>query len=75
MLMYVLVHDAVFRQAEQDWFKFVEKLIERLSKIDETVPELPVKDVVSRAGKGFDVSLSYTDVTDIIRSSAYTVTL
>jgi len=75
MLMYVLVHDAVFRQAEQDWFKFVEKLIERLSEIDETVPELPVKDVVSRAVEGFDVSFCSTDLMDVIRSSAYTVML
>jgi len=75
MLMYILVHDVVFRQAEQDWFKFVEKLIERLSEIDETVPELPVKDVVSRAVKGFNVSPCLTDVADTFRSSAYTVTL
>jgi uncharacterized protein (DUF2461 family) len=40
------VNDAVFRQAEKDWFSFVEKLTERLTEIDETVPELPVKDVV-----------------------------
>lgn len=42
----VAVHDASFRQAERDWFSFVEKLTERVVEIDETIPELPVKDVV-----------------------------
>ncbi|KAK5691354.1 hypothetical protein LTR17_025661 [Elasticomyces elasticus] len=42
------VNDAEFRQAEKDWHSFVEKLTERLGEIDETVPELPVKDVVFR---------------------------
>ena len=47
-----LVHDAVFRQAEKDWHAFVDKLTERLIGIDETVPELPVKDVVrDRVGR------------------------
>jgi hypothetical protein len=41
------VHDPDFRQSEQDWHKFVEKLTERLVEIDDTVPELPVKDIVS----------------------------
>ncbi|QIW94556.1 hypothetical protein AMS68_000074 [Peltaster fructicola] len=42
------MHDPDFRQAERDWFSFVEKLTERLTEIDETVPELPVKDVIFR---------------------------
>ena len=41
------VHDADFRASERDWFGFVEKLTERLIEIDDTVPELPVKDIVS----------------------------
>ena len=41
------VHDPDFRQSEKDWFSFVEKLTERLVEIDDTVPELPVKDIVS----------------------------
>ena len=41
------VHDPDFRQSEKDWFTFVEKLTERLVEIDDTVPELPVKDIVS----------------------------
>ena len=42
----VLVHDAEFRQAEKDWYSLVQKLTEKLMDIDDTIPELPVKDVV-----------------------------
>ncbi|CZT24595.1 uncharacterized protein RCC_10320 [Ramularia collo-cygni] len=43
------LHDAEFRQAEKDWHSFVEKLTERLVEdVDDTIPELPVKDVVFR---------------------------
>ena len=42
------MHDPDFRQSEKDWFSFVEKLTERLVEIDDTIPELPVKDIVSR---------------------------
>ncbi|KAK5687624.1 hypothetical protein LTS10_001764 [Elasticomyces elasticus] len=42
------INDAEFRQAEKDWHSFVEKLTERLVEIDDSVPELPVKDVVFR---------------------------
>lgn len=41
------MHDPDFRQAEKDWFSFVDKLTERLVEIDDSVPELPVKDIVS----------------------------
>ena len=41
------VHDPDFRQSERDWHAFVDKVTERLIEIDDTVPELPVKDVVS----------------------------
>ena len=41
-----LVHDADFRQSERDWHAFVDKLTEKLIDIDDTIPELPVKDVV-----------------------------
>ncbi|KAK3628494.1 hypothetical protein LTR56_018539 [Elasticomyces elasticus] len=43
------INDAEFRQAEKDWHSFVEKLTERLVEIDDSVPELPVKDVVRQA--------------------------
>ncbi|KAK4569583.1 hypothetical protein LTR86_003346 [Recurvomyces mirabilis] len=39
------MNDLEFRQAEKDWHSFVEALTSRLSEIDDTVPELPVKDV------------------------------
>lgn len=42
------MHDAEFRQAEKDWFSFLESLTERLTVIDETVPDLPVKDLTFR---------------------------
>ncbi|GAB7331318.1 hypothetical protein MBLNU13_g02761t2 [Cladosporium sp. NU13] len=42
------MHDPDFRQSEKDWFSFVEKLTERLVEIDDTVPELPVKDIIFR---------------------------
>ncbi|KAL1589892.1 hypothetical protein WHR41_01292 [Cladosporium halotolerans] len=42
------MHDPDFRQSEKDWFSFVEKLTERLAEIDDTIPELPVKDIIFR---------------------------
>lgn len=41
------MHDAEFRQAERDWHSFVTALTEKLIEVDDTIPELPVKDVVS----------------------------
>jgi Conserved hypothetical protein (DUF2461) len=41
-------HDADFRSSEKDWKSFVEKLSEKVIEKDETIPELPVKDVVYR---------------------------
>lgn len=40
------VHDPDFRQSWKDWESFVETLTEKISEIDETVPELPPKDLV-----------------------------
>ena len=45
------MHDADFRQAEKDWHSFVGAVSEHLTEIDDTVPELPVKDVVSPTGR------------------------
>lgn len=42
------LHDKDFRQSEKDWKSFVEVLIEKLIEKDETIPELPFKDVVMR---------------------------
>ena len=41
------VHDPDYRASLNDWTSFVEKLTEKLTEIDETIPELPVKDIVS----------------------------
>ncbi|KAI5370454.1 hypothetical protein Slin14017_G013330 [Septoria linicola] len=42
------LNDPNFRQAEKDWHTFVENMTESLATIDDTIPELPVKDVVFR---------------------------
>lgn len=39
-------NDAEFRQAEKDWHSFVEHMTDKLMEIDDTIPELPIKDVV-----------------------------
>jgi hypothetical protein len=42
----VAVHDPDYRQSLQDFNTFLEKLTEKVIEIDETIPELPVKDIV-----------------------------
>jgi uncharacterized protein (DUF2461 family) len=42
------VHDPDYRVAQKDWASFAESLTQRIMAMDETVPELPVKDVVFR---------------------------
>ena len=42
------VHDKDFRQSEKDFKSFIESLTEKLIEKDETIPELPPKDVVFR---------------------------
>ena len=42
------MHDPDYRQSWQDWQSFVDALSEKISEIDETVPELPPKDLVFR---------------------------
>jgi hypothetical protein len=41
------VHDPDYRAALQDFNTFTEKVSEKVVEADETIPELPVKDVVS----------------------------
>lgn len=41
------VHDPDYRAALQDFNTFVENLSEKVVEADETIPELPVKDIVS----------------------------
>ena len=42
------MHDADFRQSERDFKSFVEAVTEKLTEKDETIPELPPKDLVFR---------------------------
>ncbi|KAL6245237.1 hypothetical protein RBB50_008012 [Rhinocladiella similis] len=42
------MHDPDYRQSWKDWESFVETLTEKISEIDETIPELPPKDLVFR---------------------------
>ena len=42
------VHDADYRQSLKDWNSFVECLTEKLIEADETIPELPPKDLTFR---------------------------
>ena len=40
------MHDPDYRQSWKDWESFVETLTEKISELDETIPELPPKDLV-----------------------------
>ncbi|ORY12291.1 hypothetical protein BCR34DRAFT_563868 [Clohesyomyces aquaticus] len=42
------MHDLDYRAALQDFTTFLEKLTEKVIEADETVPELPVKDIIFR---------------------------
>ena len=42
-------HDADYRASKKDWDTFVETLTEKIVEKDETIPELPAKDLVSPA--------------------------
>ena len=47
MVIVYLVHDADYRQSQKDFSSFVETLTEKIIEKDETIPELPSKDLVS----------------------------
>jgi hypothetical protein len=40
------MHDPDYRQSWRDWESFVEALTEKITELDETIPELPPKDLV-----------------------------
>ncbi|KAI1502124.1 hypothetical protein F5X99DRAFT_168342 [Biscogniauxia marginata] len=42
------MHDPEYRRSLKDWESFVETLTERIIDADETIPELPLKDVIFR---------------------------
>ncbi|KAH2258554.1 hypothetical protein KXW72_008041 [Aspergillus fumigatus] len=41
-------HDADYRASKKDWETFVESLTEKIAEVDNTIPELPAKDIVFR---------------------------
>lgn len=41
-----VAHDADYRTSLQDFTSFLESLSERIIEADETIPELPTKDIV-----------------------------
>jgi len=46
-LIYGLGHDPDYRTSLKDFDSFLQALTEKIIELDETVPELPVKDIVS----------------------------
>jgi uncharacterized protein (DUF2461 family) len=42
------VHDPEYRRSLKDWESFVETLTDKIIEADETIPELPLKDVIFR---------------------------
>jgi hypothetical protein len=44
----LIVHDPDFRTSWKNWESFVETLTEKIMEVDETIPELPPKDLVSK---------------------------
>lgn len=46
--MWLKAHDPDYRQSWKDWESFVESLTEKIAEVDETIPELPPKDLVFR---------------------------
>ncbi|KAI1429851.1 hypothetical protein F5Y12DRAFT_725828 [Xylaria sp. FL1777] len=42
------MHDQEYRRSLKDWQSFVETLTEKIIEADETIPELPIKDVIFR---------------------------
>ncbi|PCH00120.1 Conserved hypothetical protein CHP02453 [Penicillium occitanis (nom. inval.)] len=53
-------HDADYRASKKDWDTFVETLTEKIIEKDETIPELPAKDLVSPAPVPFDYYVQST---------------
>ncbi|KAI1387828.1 uncharacterized protein F4822DRAFT_293360 [Hypoxylon trugodes] len=41
-------NDAEYRRALKDWESFVETITEKIVEVDDTIPELPIKDVIFR---------------------------
>lgn len=61
------MHDPDYRVAVQDFNNFIGKLSERIIEIDETIPELPVKDIVSGILSYADPKLTASGVPNLSR--------
>ena len=61
------MHDPDYRVAVQDFNDFIGKLSERITGIDETIPELPVKDIVSDLMSYADPKLTASGVPNLSR--------
>ncbi len=48
MKLHVTVHDPDYRTSLKDFNSFVESLQRKIIEIDETIPDLPLKDIVCR---------------------------
>ena len=44
--MHAIEHDQDFRTAEEDFSSFLEVLSQQIMEKDDTIPELPIKDIV-----------------------------
>lgn len=67
------VHDPDYRAALNDFTTFTEKLSEKVIEVDELIPELPVKDVVSTTH--IDASIVLTSKTDLSHLPRYTLAI
>src|SRR5947209_18098066 len=56
-LLMITAHDPDYRTSWNDWLTFVESLTEKIIEKDETIPELPPKDLVFRIYR--DIRFSY----------------
>jgi hypothetical protein len=56
------MHDPDYRTSWKDWESFVEALTEKIAELDETIPELPPKDLV--CGRNFSLALYQGSTTD-----------
>lgn len=66
------MNDPEFRQAERDFKSFIESLTPKMSEADETIPELPFKDIVSQSDS---CSICSRDgISNDCRCFAYTAT-
>ncbi|KAI5856711.1 hypothetical protein GGS23DRAFT_396100 [Durotheca rogersii] len=53
-------YDEEYRRSLKDWESFVETLTERIVEVDDTIPELPVKDVIFRIYRDIRFSNDHT---------------